>query len=128
MKKQIITSSAPAAIGPYSQAVASQNFVFCSGQIGINPGMNDLVGGGIAKETERALKNLEAILRAKKLSLKDVVKTEVFLKNMADFGEMNLVYEKFFSHFPRPARSTVGVADLPKHALVEISCIASIDN
>ena len=96
MKKQIIASGAPAAIGPYSQAVASHNFIFCSGQIGIDPGMNDLVGGGIAKETERALKNLEAILEAEKLSLKDVVKTEVFLKNMADFGEMNSVYEKFF--------------------------------
>jgi 2-iminobutanoate/2-iminopropanoate deaminase len=123
-KNIIATSSAPAAIGPYSQAVQFGNLLITSGQIPIDPATGNLVDGGIAEQTERVLANLEAVLEAAGIGFPDVVKTTVFLQNMSDFAAMNEVYAKAFPHQP-PARSTVEVAALPKGALVEIECIAA---
>ncbi len=117
------TDKAPQAVGPYSQAVKVGNFLFISGQIAINPETGKLEGETVAKQTERVLKNIEAILREAGFSLKDVVKTTVYLKNMCDFAEMNGVYAKFFGEH-RPARATAEVSNLPLGALVEIEAIA----
>ena len=117
------TDKAPQAVGPYSQAVKVGNFLFISGQIAINPETGKLEGETVAEQTERVLKNIEAILREAGFSLKDVVKTTVYLKNMCDFAEMNEVYAKFFGEH-RPARATVEVSNLPLGALVEIEAIA----
>jgi len=119
----IKTDKAPQAVGPYSQAVRVGNFLFISGQIAINPETGKLEGETVAEQTERVLKNIEAILREAGFSLKDVVKTTVYLKNMCDFAEMNEVYAKFFGEH-RPARATVEVSNLPLGALVEIEAIA----
>ena len=119
----IKTDKAPRAVGPYSQAVKVGNFLFISGQIAINPETGKLEGETVAEQTERVLKNIEAILREAGFSLKDVVKTTVYLKNMCDFAEMNGVYAKFFEEH-RPARATVEVSKLPLGALVEIEAIA----
>ncbi len=121
----IHTEKAPAAIGPYSQAVDSgAGLVFVSGQLPINPATGAFPEGGVAEQTRQSLANARAILQAAGLDLKDVVKTTVFLANMADFGAMNEVYAQFFAA-PFPARSAVAVKDLPKGALVEIECIAA---
>ncbi len=123
MKKHIIsTHKAPPAVGPYSQAVAVGPFVFVSGQIPLNV-QGEMVRGDIVVQTVQVLENLQAVLEAAGLSLKDVVKTTVFLADMADFAEMNRVYSEFFPKNP-PARSTVQVAGLPRQAMVEIEAVA----
>jgi len=119
----VSTDKAPLAIGPYSQAIVAGNYVFTAGQVAFAPGTSDLVAGGIAEQTERALNNLAAVLDAAGSNFQHVVKTTVFLVDMADFAAMNEVYKKHFgSH--KPARSTVAVHQLPKNAKVEIEVIA----
>jgi 2-iminobutanoate/2-iminopropanoate deaminase len=119
----VATKSAPAAIGPYSQAIVFGNLVFTSGQIPLDPVTGDLVGDGVQAQTERVLRNLDAVLVAAGSSRAAVLKTTVFLRDMEDFPAMNEVYEDFFgSH--RPARSTVQVARLPRDCAVEIECVA----
>lgn len=125
MRKRISTDKAPQAIGPYSQAIASGDLLFCSGQVALDPSSGELLEAGIAQQTERAIENLKAVLEAAGASLDDVVKTTVFLASMDHFPAMNEVYEKFFSTDP-PARSTVAVKTLPKNALFEIEAIARI--
>lgn len=123
--KPVHTENAPAAIGPYSQAIDSGvGLVFVSGQLPIDPTTGAFPEGGVAEQTRQSLTNARAILQAAGLDLCNVVKTTVFLANMADFGAMNEVYAQFFSA-PFPARSAVAVKDLPKGALVEIECIAA---
>ena len=123
--KAIHTDKAPAAIGPYSQAIDSgAGIVFVSGQLPINPATGAFPEGGIQKQTRQSLSNARAILEAAGLSLQHVVKTTVFLADMADFAAMNEVYAQFFAS-PFPARSAVAVKDLPKGARVEIECIAA---
>ncbi|NUQ33523.1 MAG: RidA family protein [Planctomycetaceae bacterium] len=122
--RPVMAPDAPKAIGPYSQAIVSGNYVFCAGQIAIDPATNALVEGGIAPQTERVFDNIQAVLRAEGLTLADVVKTTVFLKNIDDFAAMNDIYAKRFGEH-KPARSTVEVAKLPKGALIEIECIAA---
>jgi len=123
MRDAIATPDAPQAIGPYSQAIRANGFVFLSGQIAIDPASGKIIGGDIAQQTEGVLKNLLAVLAAAGSGLDRVVKTTVFLKNMADFAAMNEVYGRYFRSAP-PARSTVAVARLPKDVLVEIDVIA----
>lgn len=120
----IATDGAPAAIGPYSQAIARGALVFCSGQIPLDPATGQMAEGGIRAETKQALDNLRAVLAAAGLGLADVVKTTVFLASMDDFPAMNEVYAGYFGDQP-PARSTIGVAALPKGARVEIEAIAA---
>lgn len=123
----ISTTGAPRAIGPYSQAISVNGFVYTAGQVALDPATGELVPGGIVEQTTRALENLRAILAASGTSLSQVVKTTVFLVDMADFGAMNEVYAGAFgSH--RPARSTVAVAALPKGARVEIEVIAAVNS
>jgi len=123
MKKRIITTDqAAAAVGPYSQAVAAGPFVFISGQIPLNR-QGEMAKGDIVVQTVQVIENLKAVLAAAGLSLTDVVKTTVFLADMADFAEMNRVYAEFFPENP-PARSTIEVAALPKNAAVEIEAVA----
>ncbi len=123
MREVISTSDGPKAIGPYSQAIKANGFVFVSGQVSIDPATQQLVNGDVAAQTERVLQNLAAILKAAGSSLDRVVKAGVFLKNMSDFAAMNEVYGRYFTQAP-PARSTVEVARLPKDVLVEIDVIA----
>ncbi len=123
MKEVVATARAPKAIGPYSQAIRANGFVFCSGQIALDPATNQLIEGDVVAQTERVLKNLTAVLQEAGSSLENVVKTTVFLKSMGDFAAMNETYAKFFTHTP-PARSTVEAARLPKDVLVEIDVIA----
>ena len=122
----VATPDAPAAIGPYSQAVRVGDTLFTSGQIPIDPATGDLVPGDITAQTTQVCKNLAAVLSAAGLDFSHVVKTTVFLKSMSDFAAMNAVYAKFFvpNGAVAPARSTVQVAALPKDALVEIECVA----
>mgnify|MGYP002521787327 FL=1 len=123
--KAIQTEKAPAAIGPYSQAIDSDaGIVFVSGQLPINPATGAFPEGGIREQTRQSLSNARAVLEAAGLGLQDVVKTTVFLADMADFAAMNEVYAQFFAA-PFPARSAVAVKTLPKGALVEIECIAA---
>ncbi len=117
------TENAPKAIGPYSQAITLGEFVFCSGQIPLDPQSMQIVGTEIEAQTTQVLKNLEAVLKAAGSGLNRVVKTTVFLKNFNDFQTMNSIYEKAFGAH-KPARSTVEVARLPRDVLVEIECIA----
>lgn len=127
MSKTVVsTTGAPAAIGPYSQAVRVGEFVFTSGQVALDPATGTIVEGGIAAQTERVIENLRAVLNAAGLNFTDVIKTTVFLKDMGDFAAMNEIYAKAFAPegVVAPARSTVEVARLPKDALVEIECIA----
>lgn len=126
MREVIATKQAPAAIGPYSQAIKANGFVFASGQIPIDPATGNVIPGSIAEQTQRVLTNVTELLKAAGSSLEKVVKTTVFLKNMTDFATMNEVYAKFFTAAP-PARSTVEVARLPKDVLVEIEIIALAD-
>jgi len=125
MKDIVLTDRAPKPIGPYSQAVKSNGFVFVSGQVALDPKTNEFVGSDVRQQTERVLENLKAILEASGVSLNQVVKTTVFLKDMNDFTAMNEVYTRYFIAAP-PARSTVQAARLPKDALVEIDLIASL--
>jgi 2-iminobutanoate/2-iminopropanoate deaminase len=115
---------APGAIGPYSQAIVAGGFVHCSGQIAIDPATGNLIAGDVAAQTERVLQNLAAVLAAAGTELARAVKCTVYLKNIADFAAMNGVYARHFPGEAPPARSTVGVADLPRGALVEIDCTA----
>lgn len=124
IRKTVRTDKAPAAIGPYSQAVRSGGFLFCSGQIPLDPATGKMVEGGIEAQTERVLRNLEAVLAAGGASLAAIVKTTVYLADLGDFPAMNAVYGKFFPADP-PARATVQAAKLPAGARVEIDAIAS---
>ena len=125
MKKVISTSKAPAAIGPYSQAIQVGNLVYTSGQIPIDPTTGVFVEGGIKEQTHQALLNVKAILEENGLSMNDIVKTTVFMADMNDFADMNAVYAEFFTE-PYPARSAVAVKALPKGALVEIEVVAGV--
>lgn len=125
MKNVISTTKAPAAIGPYSQAVRVGNLVYTSGQIPINPATGVFAEGGIKEQTRQSLLNVKAILEAAGLTMSDVVKTTVFMADMNDFADMNAVYAEFFSE-PFPARSAVAVKALPKGALVEIEVVAGV--
>ena len=124
MNKAISTEKAPAAIGPYSQAIEANGFVYASGQLPIDPATGAFPEGGIKEQTRQSLLNAQAILQQAGLDLKKVVKTTVLLADIADFGAMNEVYAEFFSQ-PYPARSAFAVKALPKGALVEIECIAA---
>lgn len=123
MRDVISTPDAPKAIGPYSQAIRANGFVFVSGQVAIDPATQQVINGDVAVQTEQVIKNLCAILKAAGSGLDQVVKSTVFLKNMGDFAAMNEVYGKQFTGAP-PARSTVEAARLPKDVLVEIDVIA----
>jgi 2-iminobutanoate/2-iminopropanoate deaminase len=123
MREVISTQEGPQAIGPYSQAIRANGFVFVSGQVAIDPATQQVVSGDVAVQTDRVLKNLSAILKAAGSGLEKVVRSTVFLKNMSDFTAMNEVYGRYFNSTP-PARSTVEVARLPKDVLVEIDVIA----
>ena len=123
---QISTNQAPAAIGPYSQAIRSGQFIFTAGQVALDPASGEIVGADVQAQTHRVLQNLQAVLTSAGSSLANVVKTTVFLSSMSDFQAMNAVYATYFGQ-PAPARSTVAVADSPRKALVEIECIAVID-
>ncbi|HWY59354.1 MAG TPA: RidA family protein [Terriglobales bacterium] len=123
MRDVIATEEGPQAIGPYSQAIRANGFVFVSGQVAIDPATQQVVDGDVAVQTDRVLRNLSGILKAAGSGLEKVVRSTVFLKNMGDFTAMNLVYGRYFSSTP-PARSTVEVARLPKDVLVEIDVIA----
>lgn len=125
MKNVISTSKAPAAIGPYSQAIQVGNLVYTSGQLPIDPATGQFPEGGIKEQTRQSLTNIKAILEGAGLSMASVVRTTVFMANMDDFTEMNSVYAEFFNE-PYPARSAVAVKTLPKNALVEIEVIAEI--
>jgi 2-iminobutanoate/2-iminopropanoate deaminase len=127
-KSILLSTSAPAAIGPYAQAVRVGQFVYTSGQVALDPASGNLIPGGIAEQTGRVCENLRAVLNEAGLNLTDVVKTTVFLQNMSDFAAMNEVYARYFAPLDvvPPARSTVQVAALPKAGLVEIECIAVI--
>lgn len=122
--KAIKTEKAPAAIGPYSQAIEVNGFLFASGQIPLDPATGEFVEGGIKEQTRQALTNAREILRTAGLDMKNVVKTSVMLADIKYFGEMNEVYAEFFNE-PFPARSAFAVKDLPKGALVEVECIAA---
>jgi 2-iminobutanoate/2-iminopropanoate deaminase len=123
MREIISTKDAPQAIGPYSQAVKANGFIFTAGQIAIDPATQQVIAGDVAAQTDRVLRNLSEILEAAGSGLGKVVRCTVFLKNMSEFAAMNEVYGKYFSTAP-PARSTVEVARLPKDVLVEIDVIA----
>jgi 2-iminobutanoate/2-iminopropanoate deaminase len=127
-KTAIATDKAPAAIGPYSQGVRSGNFIFTAGQAGIDPATQQVVAGGITEQTTRTFENLKAILEAGGASLGNVVKANVYLKDMGDFAAMNAVYVAYFGREsgPLPARTTVEAARLPKDVLVEIEMIAEV--
>jgi 2-iminobutanoate/2-iminopropanoate deaminase len=122
-RQAISTTSAPAAVGPYSQAIALGDLVFCSGQIGLDPASGVLVDGGVEAQAERALQNLGAVLDAAGCTFADVVKTTVFLAEIDDFAAVNAVYARFMPD-PPPARSTFAVGGLPKGASIEIEAIA----
>lgn len=124
MIKKVATDKAPAAIGPYSQAVIAGKMLYASGQIPINPETGNVEAEGIEAQTEQVMKNIGAVLAAGDCSYKDVVKTTCFLADMADFAAFNGVYEKYFSH--KPARSCVAVKQLPKDVLCEVDVIACL--
>ncbi len=124
MKKVIQTNQAPAAIGPYSQAIDIGPLVFCSGQIPLDPVTGQVLSGDVKAQTELVMKNIEAVLAAAGLNFKDVIKSTIFLTNMADFQTVNEVYGRFFPEQP-PARSTVAVAGLPRGVNVEIEVLAA---
>lgn len=123
MKKVIHTDNAPKAVGPYSQAVQMGDFLFCSGQISIDPKTNEVFTGDIKTQTEMVMKNIEAVLAASNMNFGNIIKTTIFITNMSDFATVNEVYAKSFKEAP-PARSTVAVAGLPKGVNVEIEVIA----
>lgn len=123
--KAVSTSDAPKAVGPYSQAIVSGNFVFCAGQVGLDPQSGNLISNDLEEQTIQALNNIKAVLEAANTSLKHVVKTTCYLKNISDFQSFNAVYASFFIE-NKPARATVEVSNLPKGALVEIEAIAEV--
>ena len=122
-KKTVQTDAAPKALGPYTQAIAANGFIYCSGQIGLDPATTEMVSGGVEAQTHQVLKNLAAVLAAAGSDMSKVVKTTVFLKSMGDFTAMNGIYATYFGDAP-PARSTIEVARLPRDALVEIELVA----
>lgn len=124
-KKIISTTDAPAAIGPYSQAVIHNGLVYCSGQIPIDPATGEFAGADIASQAEQVMKNLDGLLKASGSDFSKVIKCTIFLADMGDFAVVNGIYGRFFPENP-PARETVAVKTLPKNALVEISCIAIV--
>ena len=124
MKKVIASTDAPAAVGPYSQAIALGNFLFAAGQIPLDPSTGELVGADVTAQTERVCQNIAAVLQANGMTFTNVVKTTVFLTDLANFAAMNAVYSKYFSE-PFPARSTIQVAGLPRGSQVEIEVIAA---
>ena len=126
MKKIVSTDRAPAAIGPYSQAIQFSGLLYVSGQIGIDPQTGEFVDGTIEGQTEQVLENLKAIIEEAGMTLMDVLKCSCFLKNMDDFITFNSIYEKYFGANP-PARETIAVARLPKDALVEVSAICGVE-
>ena len=126
MKKVIATSEAPKAVGPYSQAVAVGNFLFCAGQIPLDPATGELIEGDVTAQTERVLQNVAGVLRANGMTFTNVVKATVFMVDLGKFADMNAVYSKYFSE-PFPARSTIQVAALPKGSQVEIEVIAAAE-
>lgn len=126
MRETVNTPKAPRAIGPYSQAVRAGNLLFCSGQIPLDPETGRLVDGGVEEQARRVLLNLEAVLEAGNSSLDQVIKTTVYLADLADFAKVNSVYAAFFRQAP-PARATVQAAALPAGALVEIDAVALVD-
>jgi 2-iminobutanoate/2-iminopropanoate deaminase len=127
MKKIISTTEAPAALGPYSQAVRAGSMIFCAGQVPLDPKTGQIVSEDISEQTRRVLDNLSAVLKAAGLTMANIVKTTVFLADFGDFPKMNEVYATYFTDQP-PARSTVGVLTLPKNARVEIEAIAFDDS
>lgn len=124
MKEIISTAQAPAAVGPYSQAVWTGSLLFCAGQIPLDPSSGELLGTTVTEQATQVCENIKAVLAAKGFTFANVVKTTVFLMDLAEFGEMNAVYAKYFTE-PYPARSTIQVAGLPKGARVEIEVIAA---
>jgi len=122
LPKKITSNDAPASVGPYSQAIEANGFVFCSGQIGLDPKSGELADGGISAQTEQAIKNLQAVLEAANCKLDNVVKTTIYLKNIADYAIVNEIYGNYF--LSKPARATVGAVEIPKGAMVEIECVA----
>lgn len=122
--KYIKTTKAPIAVGPYSQAIVSNGFVFCSGQIGIDPATNELVEG-LEKQTHQVLKNLSEVLKASNSSLEHVVKATIYLSDIANYSKMNEIYGEYFSNH-KPARAAFAVAALPKGALIEIEAVAEV--
>lgn len=123
-RKKIASNDAPAAIGPYSQAIVANGFVHCSGQVALDPKSGKLVGDHVGAQTERALQNLRAVLAAAGSDVSKVVSCTVYLVRMSDFAAMNAEYARVFTGDAPPARATVAVAELPREALVEISCVA----
>jgi len=124
MKKVIATGDAPKAVGPYSQAIAVGNLLFCAGQIPLDPVSGDLVGADVTAQTERVCQNIAGVLHANGMTFAHVVKSTVFLTDLANFAAMNAVYAKYFTE-PFPARSTIQVAGLPRGAMVEIEVTAA---
>jgi 2-iminobutanoate/2-iminopropanoate deaminase len=124
-KQTVSTKDAPEAIGPYSQAVKSGSYVFCSGQVALDPGSGELIEGSVGEQTRRAMDSLGAVLEAAGVGFDSVVKVTAYLTDMGDFPEFNEVYGSYFGSEP-PARATVGVASLPKGARVEVECVAEI--
>ncbi|MBA3721237.1 MAG: RidA family protein [Parachlamydiaceae bacterium] len=122
----VVTDQAPSAIGPYSQAICAGAYIFVSGQIAIDPALGKLTGETIEEQTKQVLKNIEGILAAEGLTLENVVKTEVYLKDLKDFSSMNKIYAEKFSYVIKPARATVQISKLPLDALIEISCVVFI--
>ncbi len=128
MKKiEVSAKKAPAAIGPYSQAIKAGDYIFCAGQVGKDPKTNAFVEGGVEAQTKQVLENLKAVLEEAGAEFSDVVKTTVYLKDVADFSKMNEVYASYFQK-PFPSRATIQAARLPQDALIEIECIAYIKN
>jgi 2-iminobutanoate/2-iminopropanoate deaminase len=125
-KERIHTTNAPAAVAAYSQAIRIGDLVYTAGQVGADPKTGTLVEGGITEQTRRALENMSAVLNAAGSSLENVVKTTVFITDLANFGAMNDIYKQYFNTDAPPARSTVQVAGLPLGAIVEIECVAAI--
>ncbi len=126
MKKVIATENAPAAVGPYSQAIATGNLLFCAGQIPLDPATNELVAGGVTEQSTQVCKNISGVLAAHGLTFANVVKSTVFLTDLANFAAMNAVYAQYFTE-PFPARSTIQVSALPRGAQVEIEVVAAAD-
>lgn len=127
MLKQVHTEKAPKAIGPYSQGIAAGQFIFVSGQIPVDPETNEVVKGGIIEQTNQVMKNIRAILESEGLTLNNIVKTTIFLKNMDQFADVNEIYAKHLGEH-RPARSTIEISRLPKDVLIEIEAIAANPN
>ncbi|EGD90797.2 hypothetical protein H112_01376 [Trichophyton rubrum D6] len=128
IKTAVLTTKAPAPLPVLSQAIVHNGMIYCSGSIGMDPRTNKLVSGGVAERTHQALRNLSAVLEAGGSSLKNVVKTNVFISTMDDFAEMNKVYQSYFKDEPKPCRTCVAVKQLPLDTDVEIECIAYLND